>query len=137
MPPLGEGPGMEEPRHGLAWGPAAGTAQQQHLTFAIAAVGGRASLHLSPGGCPPVPSTLPFRCTPGCWGTGVVPLLPALLQGLARMGIKYEVKRKKVFFFFPVCILSTAPTQRSKYRIFYPPPFQAISMLKYRQETGC
>lgn len=44
-----------------------------------------------------------------------------------------KIKRKRDFF-FPSCILATAPTQRSKYKIFYPPPFQAISMLKCRKK---
>lgn len=45
-------------------------------------------------------STLPSCWTPGWWGTGMVPLLPAPLQRPGKMGIKYKVTRKKVWWFF-------------------------------------
>ena len=130
---------MEVPRCGLAWWAAAGTAWHaagSALPWLRCEAEPRGEpLPTSHSGAVPCHSTLPSYRTPRWWGTGRVPLLPAPLQGLARVGIRYRVKRKKVNF-FSSCILTTAPTQRSKYKIFYPPPFQAISMLKYRQETG-
>lgn len=88
-------------------------------------------LHLSQGVCPlpQHPSLLP---DPGLVCNLLAP--PPLCSSAEYGQDGNKIKRKKEFFFFPSCILATAPTQRSKYKIFYPPPFQAISMLKCRKK---
>lgn len=131
---LREGGRMEQPSEDWLGDQRWALSRAQQLIFAITVVWGRApgraSPHLSLGVCPlpQHPSLLP---EPGlvCNRNGTPP--PCSSAGYGQDGNK--IKRKKDFF-FPSCILATAPTQRSKYKIFYPPPFQAISMLKCRKK---